>query len=163
MTDPIAPSVRLAIVGSTQFAEDDAAAARAAVVIEQAIKRYKPIQIVSGGAVGIDSMARAAARVYGIDLQEHFPKNRRWKPDGFADRNLLIAQDCTRLLAIRHPDSTTYGSGWTADRAEEMGKPVERITVGPVPSDSDVLGDYSLRTSDPLRAEAAGQDAKRDR
>lgn len=124
-------AVRLAIVGSTQFARDSDATKRASKIIARAICVLDPEQIISGGAEGIDSLAAAFAEVNGIPLREHLPKNRRWKPDGFQDRNYLIAQDCTHLLCIRHHASKTYGSGWTADEAERLGKAVERHEIGP--------------------------------
>lgn len=122
--------VRLAVVGSTQYDKDTAAAVEARVYIEEAIENLGPSVVISGGAVGIDSLAATIAREHGIQVIEHLPKHRRWAPDGFKDRNLLIAQDCTHLLCIRHPETKTYGSGWTADRAAEMGKRVERHVVG---------------------------------
>jgi predicted Rossmann fold nucleotide-binding protein DprA/Smf involved in DNA uptake len=85
--------------------------------------------MVSGGAIGIDSIATLVANELNIRMIEHLPKNNRWKPDGFEDRNIKIAEDCSFLLCIRSSQSTTYGSGWTADRAEEMGKPVWRVTI----------------------------------
>lgn len=121
--------VVLAVVGSTEFAKDRQAAKVAFRHIANAIAALQPERVVSGGAVGIDQMAVAYARGAGIAVTEHLPKNKRWAPDGFRDRNLLIAHDCTHLLRIVHEDSKTYGSGWTADQAEKMGKHVERITV----------------------------------
>lgn len=123
---------RLAIVGSVSFVEPGAAA-HAYHLINWRIDELHPAVIISGGAPGIDSAAETIARRWGYSednaekrLIIHRPKNFRWKPDGFQDRNLLIAQDCTHLLAIRCKHSATYGSGWTADRAQEMGRTVWR-------------------------------------
>jgi len=121
--------VRLAIVGSTQFADDEPAAVKAALLIRKVITREEPDVVISGGAPGIDSLAAMTAAEMGVPVTEHLPQHKRWEPDGFKARNLLIAQDCTHLLAIRHPDSTTYGSGWTADCAERMGKRVRRVEI----------------------------------
>lgn len=130
MTSPDA--VRLAIVGSTKFS-NPAAYARARQLINVKIAELRPVAVISGGAAGIDSMAEEVARQWGYHedhaekrLIIHRPRHQRWQPDGFKDRNLLIANDCTHLLAIRCKQSTTYGSGWTADRAEELGKTVWR-------------------------------------
>lgn len=121
--------VRLAIVGSTRFAGDPEAAATARRHIADAVAALHPDVVVSGGAKGIDEIAADYARERRIPVVEHLPANRRWAPDGYKDRNLAIAAGCTHLLCIRHERSKTYGSGWTADRAEEMGKHVERLTV----------------------------------
>lgn len=120
---------RLAIVGSTAFDRDRKATSAALDIISSAIMHLDPEVVISGGAVGIDSVAAELARSMGYDVIEHLPKYRRWKPDGYEARNLRIAQDCTHLLAIRHAASRTYGSGWTADRAGELGKVVYRRTV----------------------------------
>ena len=121
--------VRLAIVGSTQFDGDQEATKRASKIIAQAICVLDPDVIVSGGAKGIDSLAAAFAKVNGIALREFLPEHRRWAPSGFKERNEKIAQECTDLLCIRHHSSTTYGSGWTADRAQALGRKVERHVV----------------------------------
>jgi hypothetical protein len=121
--------VRLAIVGSTRYADDRRAAAKALETISRAIAYYDPQVVISGGAKGIDSMAAELARSLGYDVIEHLPEHPRWEPDGYKARNLRIAEGCTHLLCIRHPDSKTYGSGWTADRAEAMGRVVHRRFV----------------------------------
>jgi hypothetical protein len=118
----------LAIVGSVSFVRPDALN-EARHIIEGALDRNRPDAIVSGGAEGIDSLAEAIATDRGITMIVHRPKDRRWQPDGFKDRNLLIVRDCTRLLAIRCAQSKTYGSGWTADQAERAGRPVWRVTL----------------------------------
>lgn len=121
--------MRLAIVGSTLFANDQNTIDDAMRRVDEVIERYKPDVVISGGADGIDFWAAFSARSRGIEVIEHFPKTNRWN-DGYKPRNLLIATDCDQLVCIRHADSTSYGSGWTADQAEAMGKPVERITIG---------------------------------
>lgn len=119
----------LAIVGSTKFDKDHLAMLRARQIIEGALDRQRPDLIVSGGAVGIDSLAEIIAEQRRIPFREFPPKYRRWAPEGFKERNLQIADACTRLLCIRARTANTYGSGWTADRAEEMGKLVWRVTL----------------------------------
>lgn len=121
--------VRLAIVGSTRFASDPDAAVTARRHIANAVAALHPDVVVSGGAKGIDSIAADYAREHRIPVVEHLPANRRWAPDGYKDRNAAIAADCTHLLCIRHEHSSTYGSGWTADLAEQLGRHVKRLTV----------------------------------
>jgi hypothetical protein len=124
--------VRLAIVGSVKFS-DPGAYGRARQLINVRIAELRPVAVISGGADGIDTMAEEVARQWGFHedhaekrLVIYLPKYPRWRPEGYRHRNLLIARDCTHLLAIRCKQSTTYGSGWTADRAEELGKTVWR-------------------------------------
>lgn len=122
-------TVVLAIVGSTRFAGDSERTLAALRRITETVAELRPDRIVSGGAKGIDTIAARYAYRHRIPLTEHLPKRPRWAPDGYRDRNLLIAQECTHLLCIRHPLSRTYGSGWTADQAEKLGKRVCRVTI----------------------------------
>lgn len=122
-TEPI----NLAIVGSCVWTPD--AAVRAARLIEEVLDRYKPHLVISGGAEGVDTWAADAARHREIPVKEHLPENPRWEPKGYAARNLLIAWGCTHLVCITSPVTKTYGSGWTANKAEELGRPVERHRI----------------------------------
>lgn len=120
--------MRLAIVGSTKFAEDETATRWASNYITWVLAKYKPELVISGGAIGIDQLAADVAAFEGIEVKEFLPlafhAPARW-PE-YKARNILIAKACTHLLAIHHPLSTTYGSGWTADYAEKIGKKVAR-------------------------------------
>lgn len=118
----------LAVVGSTAFAHPDAVQLARELILHK-YEIYEPQLVVSGGAEGIDSLAEFLAKGMEIPFRPHLPRNRRWAPDGYMERNMLIAQDCSHLFAIRCHRSRTYGSGWTADYAEELGKNVERITL----------------------------------
>lgn len=118
----------LAIVGSIKL-KDNALAIK---IIEEVLDKYKPDQVVSGGAVGIDTMAKEAAEARGIPIDEKLPKNNRWAPNGFADRNFEIAKTCDALIRIPIVGSKTYGSGWCRDRAVDMGKPTEEFLIDTV-------------------------------
>ena len=121
--------MRLAIVGSTEFERDEPARQKAKVLIHESLIEWEPKVVISGGALGIDLLAKIVAEGLGIEVIEHLPKNRRWEPDGYKARDILIAQDCTHMLCIRYHASKTYGSGWTADEAERLGKVVERHVI----------------------------------
>jgi hypothetical protein len=141
--------VRLAVVGSQKISRGHAETAW--VVIEGLIRMWSPDVVISGGATGIDSVAEAVAKGLGYVplapdgetparctgcppekwLQIFEPEVRQWDPlgqYGFKARNEDIAKTCDVLVRIvKKDDQTTYGSGWTADRAEELGKDVYRI------------------------------------
>lgn len=119
---------RLAIVGSTKFA-DPYGPMLAEWIIKRALVFFDPAVVISGGAEGVDSWAEGLAREYGFSTCIYTPANPRWKPNGYEARNLRIASSCTHLIAIRCSKSKTYGSGWTSDRAEEMGKSVFRRII----------------------------------
>ncbi len=125
--------MRLAVVGSTNITNHQRGLA--SIIIDGFFQAWQPETVISGGAKGIDSLAEGRViannrdHFWNIDFVKHLPKNNRWQPEGFKERNLIIAGDCDALLCIRSEQSTTYGSGWTADRAEEMGKTVWRVKI----------------------------------
>lgn len=122
--------MRLAIVGMSKWGRwwhEPAAEG----IIQHVLERYyeRVDVVISGGAPGVDTMAKTVGERMGLEVIEHLPKNQRWEPEGFKERNILIAEDCTDLLAIRNARSETYGSGWTADEAERLGRKVQRIEL----------------------------------
>lgn len=126
-------SVILAVVGSVEF-ERPEADVLAAQIIATWLSTLQPIRVVSGGAKGVDTIAKEIGGHFGYRIDngsfvEYLPKHRRWEPDGFKARNILVADDCTHLLSIRCHASRTYGSGWTADYAERHGRNVYRVML----------------------------------
>lgn len=123
----------LAVVGSTNITDKQRGIA--SVIIDGFFFAYLPELVISGGALGIDSLARGRvtawnrAQEWNINFMEFLPRNQRWEPEGFKERNIKIVEECTDLLCIRTRQSTTYGSGWTADQAERLGKTVWRIII----------------------------------
>ena len=121
----------LAIVGSGLLVDHS----EAWRLIREAFRKYDPDGFTSGGAKGIDSMAEEYARLNWRDIPEDRififkPIVHRWEgPGGFRARNLLIAEKCDALVRIVSSRTKTYGSGWTRDRAKEMGKPTEDFVV----------------------------------
>ena len=123
--------MRLAIVGSVQLHEHP----EAYQIVYQAFERYQPTVLISGGAIGIDTMAEKEAKRRDVALLIHRPKIKAWlrgSEDGFWGRNRRIAQDCDGLVRIACSWSSTYGSGWTRDQARLAGKwTKEHVVVAP--------------------------------
>ena len=119
----------LAIVGSVEEAWEGVMRFVAMGAIEASIAIYKPHLIISGESPkgGVDQWAKASAQRRKIDFKGYPPLGYTWQD--FAERNLQMAKDCDTLVAIRSRTAHTYGSGWTADRAEELGKEVHRILI----------------------------------
>lgn len=136
----------LAIVGSR-----DLPAYSIESKIKEVLLDHKPSMVVSGGAKGVDSQARIIALDQGIAFMEFLPQHPAFHapatgeaiesvradgvmevivPGGFQDRNKAVADACQCLVRISSPTTKTYGSGWTADYAESIGKNVERFVVG---------------------------------
>lgn len=123
---------RLAIVGSSVLTTAQSHWAK--WLIEAILCELSPTYLISGGAQGIDTIAATAFR----DLTEeepieYLPEHPSWNGNGdlfgFKHRNMRIVEDCEALIRVAAKNSDTYGSGWTADRAEELGKPVRRIWI----------------------------------
>ncbi len=118
----------LAIVGTRRFSNPKAMR-YAELIIRHEIRENQWESFVTGDASGIDTMVEMMCRGAGRPCLILAPGNEVWKPAGYQVRNILIAETCDELLCIRDPESTTYGSGWTANYAESLGKPVTRIEI----------------------------------
>lgn len=127
----------LAIVGSQKWPAGDEFNAK--ILIATAVTLLEPVLIISGGCkTGVDSwveqewMERAAGDAPFVPgFKEYLPGIHQWDPAdgsvGYKKRNMAIAENCDALMCIRSTGSTTYGSGWTADYAEQIGKKVWRF------------------------------------
>lgn len=103
---------------------------KAQFYIECVCKMFRPEEIVSGGASGVDSWAEAYADAYDIPKMILRPigvSNPAWI--AFKNRNIEIAEYCDAMVCIRSTRSNTYGSGWTADYTEKLGKKVWRLEI----------------------------------
>lgn len=130
--------MKLAIVGSVSLAGREDVYRR----IQDAIEALEPEEVISGGAVGVDTMAVEVAEMLGIPWVEFLPKKQAWlrgSPDGFQARNLRIAQSCDTLVRFAAADSRTYGSGWTRDRVLERNRPAWQVTVTDAPCPAPIL------------------------
>ncbi|TMC10549.1 MAG: hypothetical protein E6J41_08020 [Chloroflexi bacterium] len=63
----------------------------------------------------------------GLQVVEHVPAGATWRH--YRERNLRIANDCDELVRIADPRSRTYGSGFTRDRARELGRPTTEYAI----------------------------------
>lgn len=93
------------------------------------LKPYLPketTEIVSGGAKGIDSDARAYAAEHGIPLKEFLPDYARYGRNAPLKRNLLIIKYADAVIAFW--DGQSRGTKYVIDRCREMGVPVNVYT-----------------------------------
>lgn len=117
--------VALAVVGSVELTDDVSRR-----VVAFILETKAPTVVISGGAPGIDTLAEEEAVRLGIKTDIKRARIKRWGgPGGFRERNLLVARDCAALVRIPWRFTRTYGSGWTRDRARELGKPVAEIIL----------------------------------
>jgi len=120
--------MKLAIVGSTSLVGNE----EAREIIAEQIRLRSPHYVISGGALGVDTMAVEVARAMGIPTLVYRPEVQRWDGGdriGFKQRNRQIAEACDELIRIAAKDARTYGSGWTRDEAARLGKPTVEFVV----------------------------------
>lgn len=126
----------LAVVGSR-----DVPKAAALDLVKRVLDEHKPVIVISGGAkvnngnrlralASIDEEVALEAGRREIQMLEFKPTDFHWDgPGGFKDRNVKIAESCVCLVRIASETTQTYGSGWTADHAELLGKDVKRYVI----------------------------------
>lgn len=126
--------MKIAIVGSQGKSFNEAQERNAIELIELILSSWGPGNVpkvhtlVSGGEpTGVDRWAEDRADWDGWDKEIFHPATRDW--EGFRARNIQVAEAADVLYAIRSNSSKTYGSGWTADYAEGIGKKVHRYYV----------------------------------
>ena len=119
----------LAIVGTRLFGSEKGLV-YARLVIEYEVTDFMHwTGFVTGDAPGIDTLVKQVCNYQGRECQVLAPANRQWEPEGYKARNILVAETCDEMLCIRDPESSTYGSGWTANYCETLGKKVTRIEI----------------------------------
>lgn len=137
---------KLGIVGSRIINEH---AARA--IIRVALSTHQPsIVVTTEEQRGTPRCAREEAIDAGYSYMTIAAKDKAWRaeevgdddmtmdsagqmvmtvPGGTMARNLRVADIAECLIRVSAKETKTYGSGWTADMAERMGKTVERHEV----------------------------------
>lgn len=105
----------------------------------------RPCTLISGHCPygGVDIWAEDYANSKGIETQIYKPQYNRWKPHGYEERNILIAQKCDIMYVIspRNQNTVIWNGGiWTGNYAKRLGKTVSFISIT---QDNKVLVDSS--------------------
>ena len=116
----------IAIVGSRQLSEEGVE--RAVELIQETIEHAlgglaKPVQLVSGGAVGVDRMAERLFKAAGLPVKIFYPD---WKTYGKRAgylRNEQIVNAADTMLAIW--DGVSKGTRHSIELMKKAGKPVQ--------------------------------------
>ena len=94
-------------------------------------------EIVSGGAMGIDTCAREYARSHGLPLTEFLPDYARYKRGAPLKRNEQIIAYADRVLVFW--DGKSRGTLHSINLCRRTGKPMEIVLIGtetPAPEQS---------------------------
>jgi YspA, cpYpsA-related SLOG family len=119
--------LRLAIVGSRTLDGHPDAWRTVRAILDAHQARCAELVVLSAGARGIDRMAATEARRRGLAVVEYMACGHDWP--AYCERDQHIAHDCDRLVHVVDRRSRTYGSGWTRDRARQLGKPTEEYVL----------------------------------
>ena len=119
--------MRLAIVGSQDKWWPVGKYDEVLELIWQELEWVQPDEVVSGGASGVDTWAVEVAEEMLIPTRVCLPSGRHW--EFYKERNMEIANTSDWLLCIRSSTAGSYGSAWTADYAERIGRIVKRVVV----------------------------------
>jgi len=116
----------LGIVGSRCFCDEIVKTTLFILICNYIEQLENPIEtIVSGGAKGVDTIAREYAMEHDIELIEHYPK--AFTTQELLARNSLIVQDSDVLLAIVCPCSR--GTWDTVRKARKKNIPVKVVQL----------------------------------
>lgn len=110
--------MKLAIIGSRSFTDFSLA--------EYYFLRYynqyqKDLEIVSGGAIGADSLAKRLAEKYKLRLTEHLPDYAKYSNLAPLIRNQLIVNDAEEIICFW--DGESRGSKDSLVKAKKQLKP----------------------------------------
>ncbi len=105
--------MRVAVIGSRGLSIDD-------------LGKYLPpetTEIVSGGAIGVDTCAREYALQHGIKLTEFLPDYKTYGKSAPLKRNITIIEYSNIVLAFW--DGKSRGTKFVIDNCRKMGVPVK--------------------------------------
>lgn len=100
--------------------------------VRKILGKYSPEMdvVISGGRGNVDLAVEEVAKELGFKFVPFLPRHDQWQ--NYQERNWSMAAACTVLYRITLASplpTTTYGSGWTRDRAKELGKPTFEVVV----------------------------------
>lgn len=87
------------------------------------------IEIISGGARGIDACAREYAISHGIKLTEFLPEYEKYGKNAPLKRNITIIEAADIVLAFW--DGKSHGTKFVIEKCREVGKTV-RVEIAEV-------------------------------
>lgn len=130
---------KIAIVGTSKL--DNVEESLCISVCREILEKDSSFLFLYGGANGVDTVAMGEATRLSLPITYLTPRNQRWTPQGFKERNIKIAEQCDIIYSISTPTKTTRcyhcnadhqktAGCWTRIYAEKLGKESHHITLG---------------------------------
>jgi len=112
--------MRLAVIGTKKFTEYN--------FLSSILKQTSNIDmIISGGAVGTDTLAEKYATKNKINFLKFPPNYKNYGDKAKHIRDKLIVEECDELIAFW--DGECEGTKYTLDYAEQLGKVIKIVRV----------------------------------
>lgn len=119
--------MKIAIVGSRAFKDFETTQNVRRAVLDYVSQLSPDVAIISGGAQGVDSFAKYAAELYGLDYEEYPADWGTYGKSAGMIRNAAIVNAADEIMVWW--DGKSKGTKNTIDRAHKAGKPVTVITL----------------------------------
>lgn len=110
---------RIAVVGSRKFSDYS--------LVKKILKPYLPFTLITGGALGADTLAEKFAKEYDLDILIHYPEWKKYGRKAGMLRNTFIVRDCEQVIAFW--DGISKGTRMVINLAREKSKLVRVIEV----------------------------------
>jgi len=112
--------MKLAVIGTKKFTD--------LKFLSTTLKKIPNIEmIISGGAIGTDTLAKQFAIQNNLEFMEFLPDYKKFGDKAKHIRDKLIAKECDELIAFW--DGECEGTEYTMNYAKQRGKPVTIIQV----------------------------------
>lgn len=117
--------ISLAVVGSRSFNDYP--------LLRKTLGFYEIKEIISGGAIGADSLAKRYAQEHNINIKEIKPLWDVHKKSAGYLRNVQIVDACDEVIAFW--DGTSKGTGHTIEIAQSKNKPISIVNFSTIRDD----------------------------
>ena len=110
--------MKIAIVGSREIIDCQFIESKLLEVLKLNNIAIENVELVSGGARGVDFCAEQIAKKYGLSIRIFFPNYQKFNKKAPLIRNTLIVQNSDLVIAF--PSATSRGTYDTINKAKKL-------------------------------------------